>query len=86
MTVNNILSAISPETLVYAIKSNPAIVQMAMHKFESYKAFANDLSDAQQVAISANLYKLKDFFNSDAGKSSVCCFADEFINFVNKKA
>ena len=83
--LNNLLQAISPETLVFAIKSNPLVVQKALHNFESYKAFAEALSNSQQIAISNNLYKLSAFFRSDVGKKAVKTLTNDFIEFADKK-
>ena len=83
--LNNLLQAISPETLVFAIKSNPLVVQKALHNFESYKAFAEALSNSQQIAISNNLYKLSAFFRSDVSKKAVKDLTNDFIEFADKK-
>lgn len=83
--LDDLLKVVSPETLVYAIKKNPIVVQKALHKFETYTAFAQALTDKQQLAISSNLYKVKDFFKSDAGKVAVNDFVEHFVEFSNKK-
>ena len=81
--LNDLLKAVTPETLVYAIKSNPLIVQKALHNFESYKAFAEALTNTQQMFISANIYKLAKFFRSDIGKKAIMSFTSEFISFAD---
>ena len=58
MLINDLLKNLTPDTLVYMIKSNPLIVQSMLYKFESYKTFAETLTNHQQTAISSNLYKL----------------------------
>lgn len=83
--LDDLLKVVTPETLVYAIKKNPIVVQKALHKFETYTAFAQALTDKQQVAISSNLYKAKDFFRSEAGKAAVNSFAEQFVEFSTKK-
>lgn len=83
--LNELLKAITPETLVFAIKSNPLLVQKSLYNFESYKAFAEALSNSQQMAISSNIYKLASFFRSDLGKRSTSTFVNEFIEFANQK-
>jgi hypothetical protein len=76
-----LLKMITPEELFSAIKSNPLIVQIALQKFEAYKAFGSALTDSQQVCISVNLDKLAPFLASKAGKDSVSILAEEFEQF-----
>lgn len=83
--LNDLLKAVTPETLVFAIKSNPLLVQKALHNFESYKAFAEALTNSQQMGISSNIYKLANFFRSDVGKHAITDFTNEFIEFAGKK-
>lgn len=85
MLISDLLKNLTPETLVYMLKSNPLIVQSTLYKFESYKAFAEALTSHQQTALSSNLYKLGEFFKSDNGKEHLNTFVDHFISFVNKK-
>lgn len=83
--LDDLLKVVTPETLVYAIKKNPLVVQKALHKFETYTAFAQALTDKQQIAISSNLYKVKDFFKSDVGKTATNEFVEQFIRYTNPK-
>lgn len=83
--LNDLLKHITPETLVYVMKSNPLVIQATLHKFESYKAFAEALTNHQQVSISSNLYKVGEFFKSTEGKESLNSFINTFIAFATKK-
>ena len=83
--ISDLLQAISPDTLVYAIKSNPLVVQKALNSFDSYKAFAEGLTNPQQIAISSNLYKLAPFFKSDAGKHAIAELTNDFLQFAEGK-
>jgi hypothetical protein len=85
MLINDLLKNLTPDTLVYMIKSNPLIVQSMLYKFESYKTFAETLTNHQQTAISSNLYKLGEFFKSTNGKESLNTFVNHFISFATKK-
>ena len=83
--LNDLLKHITPETLLYVMKSNPLVIQATLHKFESYKAFTEALTNHQQVSISSNLYKVGEFFKSTEGKESLNSFVNTFITFVTKK-
>lgn len=83
--LSDLLKALTPETLVYLIKNNPLLVQKTLYSFDSYKAFAEALTNSQQIFVSSNLYKLASFFKSDVGKHAIIDFTNEFIEFANKK-
>lgn len=83
--LNNLLQSITPEALVFVIKSNPLLVQKTLYNFESYKAFAEALTNTQQMFLSANIFKLAGFFKSDVGKHAIADFTNEFIEFADKK-
>jgi hypothetical protein len=85
MLISDLLKNLTPETLVYMLKSNPLIVQSTLYKFDSYKAFAEALTNHQQAAISSNLYKLGEFFKTTEGKESINTFVNHFVTFTTKK-
>ncbi len=78
----DLLKIITPEALAAAIKSNPAVVQIALQKFEAYNSFGEALTIDQQICISNNLHKLNDFFKSTQGKSALGIIAEEFQRYV----
>ena len=84
MSIRNWLDNLTPDTLVYIIKSNPLVVQSTLYKFASYKAFAESLTTDQQTNISGNLYKLGEFFKTTEGKQSINTFVNTFIDFACK--
>jgi hypothetical protein len=79
-----ILRMVTPEELFSAIKSNPTVIQMALFKFDAYRAFSSALTDSQQLCISKNLDKLAPYFNSEDGKDYIAILAEEFEIFCKK--
>ena len=80
--LSDLIKIITPEALASAIRSNPAVVQSALQKFDAYTAFGQALSNEQQIVISNNLYRLDVFFRTEAGKKALSNLADEFSQFV----
>ncbi|CAB4174098.1 hypothetical protein UFOVP961_23 [uncultured Caudovirales phage] len=78
----DLLKIISPETLVHAIKSNPAVIQAALQKFDAYVSFGQAMTHDQQVCISNNLNQMSDFFKSESGRDSLAILAEEFQKFL----
>ena len=77
-----LLNIITPDALFHAIKTNPAVVQMALQKFEACKSFGEALSQEQQVTISNNLNRITDYFKSTEGKDLLGILADDFVRFT----
>ena len=77
----DILQNVTPDQLLYALKTNQSVVQMALFKIDAYKSFGSALTSEQQVYLSNNLNKLDSFFKSEAGKDSVSILAEEFVKF-----
>ncbi len=78
----DLLNIITPDALFHAIKTNPAVVQMALQKFEACRSFGQALSGEQQVAISNNLHRINDYFKSEEGKDLLSILADDFVKFT----
>lgn len=81
----DILQSVTPDQLLYALKTNQTVVQMALHKIEAYRAFGEALTPEQQLYISSNLNSLAEFFNSQDGKESISILAQEFVDFIKAK-
>lgn len=78
----DLLKIITPETLSYALRSNPTVVMEALTKLETYNSFGQALTVDQQLCVSKNIDKLNEFFKSDSGKLAVSILAEEFTKFV----
>lgn len=78
----DLLNVITPDALFFAIKNNPAVVQMALQKFEACRSFGQALSQEQQIAISNNLHRINEYFKSDDGKDLISILADDFVKFT----
>lgn len=78
----DLLNIITPDALFHAIKTNPAVVQMALQKFEACRSFGEALTQEQQVAISNNLNRINEYFKSDDGKDLIGILADDFVKFT----
>lgn len=80
-----LLRMVTPEELFSAIKNNPSVIQMALFKFDAYRALSSALTDSQQLCISNNLPKLAPYFSSDDGREYLSILAEEFELFCKKK-
>lgn len=80
----DILQNVTPEQLLYALKANQTVIQMALHKMDAYKSFGNALTPEQQLYISSNLNKLDEFFKTETGKDSISILGEEFVKFCKK--
>lgn len=78
----DLLNIITPDALFHAIKTNPAVVQMALQKFEACRSFGLALNQEQQVTISNNLNRINDYFKSTEAKDLLSILADDFIRFT----
>jgi len=78
----DLLNIITPDALFHAIKTNPAVVQMALQKFEACRSFGQALNEEQQVTISNNLNRINDYFKSTEGKDLLGILADDFVRFT----
>lgn len=76
-----ILKMVTPQELFSAIKSNPTVIQIALQKFDAYRAFGDALTDGQQLCISNNLEKLAPFFHTEEGRDYIAIIAEEFEKF-----
>lgn len=75
----------TPELIMHSIKQNPKVFLETLHKFESFNLVSASMTKDQQLLVSKHMYLLNDFLRSDNGRSSVNLFAEEFIDYINKK-
>ena len=82
--LNQLLSVMSPEMIIHAIKANPKVIIDTLQKFDTFKLLGSSLSTEQQVVLSNNASLVNDFLRSEQGRTAAYLWADEFTNFVNK--
>lgn len=70
--------------IIHAIKSNPKVILDTVQKFDTFKLLGSSLSSEQQVVLSNNAPLLNDFLRSEAGRTAIYLWAEEFCTFVNK--
>jgi hypothetical protein len=82
--LNQLLSVMSPEMIIHAIKANPKVIIETLQKFDTFKLLGSSLSTEQQIVLSNNAPLLNDFLRSEAGRTAAYLWAEEFSSFVNK--
>lgn len=81
--LNQLLSVMTPELIIHAIKSNPKVIVETLQKFDTFKLLGQSLSTEQQVVISNNAILINDFLKSEAGRTAAFLWADEYCKFVS---
>lgn len=84
MMLNQLLSVMTPELIIHAIKQNPKVIIETLQKFDTFKLLGSSLTEQQQITISNNVGLVNDFLKSQEGKTAIGLWADEFTNFVEK--
>jgi hypothetical protein len=79
-----LLSAMTPELIINAVKANPKIIIETLQKFETFKLLGAALNTDKQVLLSNNAGLINDFLKSNAGVAAIQLWMDEFSEFVNK--
>ncbi len=82
--LNQLLSVMTPELIIHAIKSNPTVIIQTLQKFDTFKLLGQSLSTEQQVVLSNNAVLINDFLKSEAGRTAAYLWAEEYCSFVAK--
>lgn len=82
--LNQLLSVMTPELIIHAIKSNPKVIIQTLQKFDTFKLLGQSLSEEQQIVLSNNAILINDFLKSEAGRTAAYLWAEEYCTFVAK--
>lgn len=82
--LTQLLSVMTPDLIIHAIKQNPKVVMETLQKFDTFKLLGRSLTEKQQIVISNNAALVNDFLASEEGRTAIGLWADEFSLFVEK--
>lgn len=82
--LDQLLRMVTPDQIFSAIQNNPTVIPMVLQKSEAYQALGKALTNNQQIVISNNLDKLKDFLATDECKEYISIVAEDFCKFCTK--
>ncbi len=82
--LSQLLSVMTPDLIIHAIKQNPKIVIETLQKFDTFKLLGRSLTEEQQLALSNNVALINDFLASKEGVAALGLWAEEFMTFVAK--
>lgn len=78
-----LLSILTPELIIQAVKDNPKVVIETLHKFDTFKLLGASLTTEQQVTISNNTNSVNQFLTTQASQTIINAWADEFTKFID---
>lgn len=81
--LTHLLSVMTPELIIHAIKQNPKVIMDTIQKFDTFKLVGSCLTLDQQLILSNNVGLVNDFLSSSEGRAAVGLWADEFTSFVD---
>jgi hypothetical protein len=82
--LNQLLSVMTPELIIHAIKANPTVIIQTLQKFDTFKLLGQSLNTEQQIVLSNNAPLINDFLKSEAGRTAAYLWAEEYCSFVSK--
>lgn len=82
--LDQLLRMVTPDQILSAIKNNPTVIPLVLQRSETYLALGKALTNNQQIIISNNIDKLKDFMETEEAKDYISIIAEDFCKFCTK--